>query len=406
MCWLLLVIYIYLLNHSHFHCRHGQSHNESPVPELKDPLFAKTSPKLSFSVNINERFGLVFAKTGSINSGTAQAWRMQSVLGGQLPSSSLVFFYLDAYFHIWNPLWIPTSGDCPWGHPPPPVLPSCENYLEVREDNMCSGRPHRGTLHPRESRAGRNIQLPVSVLSPCFFEQAHCLIALKVQFHEIFVLCCKSTVDTMDAPLLRHLIFSWSRLKLSRKRTFINSIKRIISLMLSIYLLYLLVSLSIVIHQWHSLPSPVCINLVKFFPKSWFERFTGGRGIFSKKHVVVANPRGCCKSTRFSKACGFKLWLKLCSLLLFILLAVTSALGVQGGVLPLGQSAVLPALPPLPPAHRPPHWPEPGRHGRHRTGTGPHPPRLPRPGLAQGFWASVHRAWRGKRRLWDRERRL
>jgi hypothetical protein len=41
-----------------------------PVPEFIDPVFAKTSPKCSFSVIENERFGLVFAKTGSINSDT------------------------------------------------------------------------------------------------------------------------------------------------------------------------------------------------------------------------------------------------------------------------------------------------------------------------------------------------
>jgi hypothetical protein len=42
------------------------------VPEfyIYDPVFAKTSPKGSFSMSENERFfGLVFAKTGSINSG-------------------------------------------------------------------------------------------------------------------------------------------------------------------------------------------------------------------------------------------------------------------------------------------------------------------------------------------------
>jgi hypothetical protein len=37
--------------------------------EFIDPVFAKTSPKRS--ANEYERFGLVFAKTGSINSGTA-----------------------------------------------------------------------------------------------------------------------------------------------------------------------------------------------------------------------------------------------------------------------------------------------------------------------------------------------
>ncbi len=40
------------------------------VAEFIDPVFAKTSPKRSFLMTENERFGLVFAKTGSINSGT------------------------------------------------------------------------------------------------------------------------------------------------------------------------------------------------------------------------------------------------------------------------------------------------------------------------------------------------
>ncbi len=39
------------------------------MPEFIDPVFEKTSPKRSFSIIENERFGLVFAKTGSINSG-------------------------------------------------------------------------------------------------------------------------------------------------------------------------------------------------------------------------------------------------------------------------------------------------------------------------------------------------
>jgi hypothetical protein len=42
---------------------------ERAVPEFIYPVFAKTSPKRSLSLIINERFGLVFAKTGSINSG-------------------------------------------------------------------------------------------------------------------------------------------------------------------------------------------------------------------------------------------------------------------------------------------------------------------------------------------------
>ncbi len=42
---------------------------KSPVPEIIDPVFTKTSPKRSFCMTENERFGLVFTKTGSINSG-------------------------------------------------------------------------------------------------------------------------------------------------------------------------------------------------------------------------------------------------------------------------------------------------------------------------------------------------
>jgi hypothetical protein len=42
-----------------------------PVPECIDLILAKTSPKRrSFSMTENERFGLVFAKTRSINSAT------------------------------------------------------------------------------------------------------------------------------------------------------------------------------------------------------------------------------------------------------------------------------------------------------------------------------------------------
>jgi hypothetical protein len=33
------------------------------VPEIIDPVFAKTSPKRSFSMTEHERFGLVFTKT-------------------------------------------------------------------------------------------------------------------------------------------------------------------------------------------------------------------------------------------------------------------------------------------------------------------------------------------------------
>ncbi len=51
------------------------------VPEIIDLIFAKTSPKRSFCMTENERFGLVFVETGSINSGTGLGGRG----GGLLP---------------------------------------------------------------------------------------------------------------------------------------------------------------------------------------------------------------------------------------------------------------------------------------------------------------------------------
>jgi hypothetical protein len=43
-----------------------------PVPEIIDPVFAKTSQNARFLLSENERFGLVFVKSGSINSGTGK----------------------------------------------------------------------------------------------------------------------------------------------------------------------------------------------------------------------------------------------------------------------------------------------------------------------------------------------
>jgi hypothetical protein len=42
----------------------------STGPEIIDPVFVKTSQNARFLLSENERFGLVFMKTGSINSGT------------------------------------------------------------------------------------------------------------------------------------------------------------------------------------------------------------------------------------------------------------------------------------------------------------------------------------------------
>ncbi len=51
----------------------AQGENLNAVPEIIDPVFAKTSQNARFLLSENERFGLVFVKTGSINSGTGFA---------------------------------------------------------------------------------------------------------------------------------------------------------------------------------------------------------------------------------------------------------------------------------------------------------------------------------------------
>jgi hypothetical protein len=48
------------------------------VPEIIDPVFAKTSQNARFLLSENERFGLVFVKTGSINSGTGSRKTVKS----------------------------------------------------------------------------------------------------------------------------------------------------------------------------------------------------------------------------------------------------------------------------------------------------------------------------------------
>ncbi len=45
------------------HAPRQSAFTSTPVPEIIDPVFAKTSPKRSFSMTEYERFGLVFTKT-------------------------------------------------------------------------------------------------------------------------------------------------------------------------------------------------------------------------------------------------------------------------------------------------------------------------------------------------------
>jgi hypothetical protein len=60
-----------------------------PVPEIIDPVFVKTSQNARFLLSENERFGLVFVKTGSINSGTELCIPVDQVLVVHLPLPEL-----------------------------------------------------------------------------------------------------------------------------------------------------------------------------------------------------------------------------------------------------------------------------------------------------------------------------
>jgi hypothetical protein len=60
-----------------------------PVPEIIDPVFAKTSQNARFLLSENERFGLVFVKTGSINSGTAGSSSLSLLVKVRVYSSHL-----------------------------------------------------------------------------------------------------------------------------------------------------------------------------------------------------------------------------------------------------------------------------------------------------------------------------
>jgi hypothetical protein len=61
---------------------------QAPVPEIIDPVFAKTSQYARFLLSENERFGLVFVKTGSINSGTGENFNPTE------SSSNMIFPFL------------------------------------------------------------------------------------------------------------------------------------------------------------------------------------------------------------------------------------------------------------------------------------------------------------------------
>ncbi len=77
-----------------------------PVPEFIDPVFVKTISKRSFSViQKNERFGLVFVETGSINSGTEiqKTFRKTAYTVRARPSLAAGFRYKIQYSMV---IWV------------------------------------------------------------------------------------------------------------------------------------------------------------------------------------------------------------------------------------------------------------------------------------------------------------
>ncbi len=78
------------------------------MPEFIDPVFTKTSPKRSFSLNRKRAFWLVFAKTGSIISGTGKEKERNfcKLLVMTFPHSSIC--YLLGRWHVWFWRW------CDW----------------------------------------------------------------------------------------------------------------------------------------------------------------------------------------------------------------------------------------------------------------------------------------------------
>ncbi len=65
------------------------------VPEFIDPVFTKTSPKRSFSLNRKRAFWLVFVKTGSIISGTGFLVSKAYIMGGGF--HTVLVQYLNYY---------------------------------------------------------------------------------------------------------------------------------------------------------------------------------------------------------------------------------------------------------------------------------------------------------------------
>ncbi len=68
------------------------------MPEIIDPVFAKTSQNARFLLSENERFGLVFVKTGSINSGTD----LHRVETNADPNTAAASSFFKSFLFLWD----------------------------------------------------------------------------------------------------------------------------------------------------------------------------------------------------------------------------------------------------------------------------------------------------------------
>ncbi len=85
------------------------------MPEIIDPVFAKTSQNARSLLGENERFGLVFVKTGSINSGTVNVKPEKK--GSK---STVVFIFLCFEYNV---VW--------FGGPKPLLILSTKHGLRI-----------------------------------------------------------------------------------------------------------------------------------------------------------------------------------------------------------------------------------------------------------------------------------
>ncbi len=118
------------------------------MPEFIDQVFAKTSPLRSFSMFKNERFGLVFAKTGSINSGTDPTCHELAIIPPKMPRLIFLLDHAGCVLYLRAALRAALQAGCAvLGVVPPPVgasgksssfIAAESSYLSTKaNDQLC-----------------------------------------------------------------------------------------------------------------------------------------------------------------------------------------------------------------------------------------------------------------------------